>query len=313
MDEMHEVSLGVHHSVVRTVMRLSETVRAATGCTQVTLTESSELDEYRQVIIRATTIEACLRAEASLQRTQVAALVTREQAAGDMPSDDCVVVVFPLRNVVSMADDGTALMQPDPDNQVIIQYPRRLDLLAMGDDRAEVLQRIATVANVRGMEATELADIVAVSARPVIDNQGDMTSDVFRAVVEIVDLCHGARSQNRHAVEARRRELESEARVQAVEEEVVDNAGGGESGGEEDLVGPAGPAVVVGPPDELNLGWRLNLNAAGHAYLADWGLQLVDVGDGEEHVGSGWGRERPGMGPDPVVWTPRTQGDGNPQ
>ena len=194
MDEMHEVSLGVHHSVVRTVMRLSETVRAATGCTQVTLTESSELDEYRQVLIRATTIESCLRAEASLQRTQVAALVTREQAAGDMPSDDCVVVVFPLRNVVSMADDGTALMQPDPDNQVIIQYPRRLDLLAMGDDRAEVLQRIATVANVRGMEATELADIVAVSARLVTDNQGNMTSDVFRAVNEIVDLCHGARS-----------------------------------------------------------------------------------------------------------------------
>ena len=77
-----------------------------------------------------------------------------------MPWEDCVVTVFPLRNAVSMVEDGTALMRPDPDNQVVIQYPRRLDLLAMGNDRAEVLQRIATLANVRGMEATEVADIV---------------------------------------------------------------------------------------------------------------------------------------------------------
>ena len=45
------------------------------------------------------------------------------QGAGDLPWDDCVVAVFPLWNVVSMADDGTALVQPDPDNQVVIQYP----------------------------------------------------------------------------------------------------------------------------------------------------------------------------------------------
>ena len=64
MDEMHEVSLRVHHSVVCTVMRVSETVRADTGCTQVTLAEGSELDNYRQVLIRAATIESCLRAEA---------------------------------------------------------------------------------------------------------------------------------------------------------------------------------------------------------------------------------------------------------
>ena len=64
MDEMHEVSLRVHHSVVWTVMRVSETVWTNTGCTQVTLAEGSELDDYRQVLIRAATIESCLRAEA---------------------------------------------------------------------------------------------------------------------------------------------------------------------------------------------------------------------------------------------------------
>ena len=68
-------------------------------------------------------MESCLRAEASLQRTQVDALVRRVQGAGDLPWDDCVVTVFPLSNVVSMADDGTALVQPHPDNQVVIQYP----------------------------------------------------------------------------------------------------------------------------------------------------------------------------------------------
>ena len=50
-------------------MTVAETVRAGTGCTQVILAEGSELDEYRQVVIRAATIESCLRAEASMQRT----------------------------------------------------------------------------------------------------------------------------------------------------------------------------------------------------------------------------------------------------
>ena len=72
--------------------------------------------------------------------------------------------------------------------------------VVMGEVRSEVLQRIATVTNVRGMEATEVADIVAVSARLVTDDQGNMTSDVFRAVNEVVDLCHGTRSQSQHAV-----------------------------------------------------------------------------------------------------------------
>ena len=282
MDEMYEVSLRVHNSVVWTVMGLSETVRADTRCTQVTLAEGSELDDYRQVLSRAATIESCLRAKASLQRTQVDTLVRRVQGAGDLPWDDCVVTVFPLWNVVSMADDGTALVQPDPDNQVVIQYPRRFDLLAMGEDRAEVLQRIATVANIRGMEATEVTDTVLVSARFVTNDQGNMTSDMFRAVNEIVvDLCHVVRSQNQHAVETRRRGLELEARAQA------------------------GPVVLAGPPVKLNLN-------AGHAFLAEWGLQLTNKGDSladegdikdDRSVGSGWGKERPPFGPDPVSLT----------
>ena len=110
MDEMHEVSLRVHHSVVRTVMMVAETVRAGTGCTQVILAEGSELDEYRQVSIRVATVESCLRAEVAMQRTQVDALARRGQGAGDLPADNCVAVVFPLGNVVSTADDGRALV-----------------------------------------------------------------------------------------------------------------------------------------------------------------------------------------------------------
>ena len=63
-----------------------------------------------------------------------------------------------------------------------------------------------------------------------------------------MDLCHGARSQNLHAVEACRRGLELEARAHA------------------------GTVVLPSPPVQLNL------NAAGHAFLAEWGLQLADEG-----------------------------------
>ena len=73
MDEMHEVSLRVHHLVVQTVMMVAKTVRAGAGCTQVILAEA----------------------------IQVQALVRRVQGAGDLPADDCVVVVFLLGDVVS--------------------------------------------------------------------------------------------------------------------------------------------------------------------------------------------------------------------
>ena len=84
------------------------------------LAEGLELDEYRQVVIRATAIESCLRAEVSMQRTQVETLARHVQGARDLPADDCVVAVFPLGNVVSMGDDGRALVQSRPDNQVVI-------------------------------------------------------------------------------------------------------------------------------------------------------------------------------------------------
>ena len=133
MDEMHEVSLRVHHLVMLTVMTVAETVRAGTGCKEMILAEGLELDEYRQVIIRAAMIESCLRLEVSMQRTPVEALVRRVQGAGDLPAGDCVLAaMFPLGNVVSMGDDGRALVQPHPDNQVVIQYPRCYNLLAMG-------------------------------------------------------------------------------------------------------------------------------------------------------------------------------------
>ena len=119
------------------------------------------------------------------------------------------------------------------------------------------------MANVRGMEATEQADTVAVSARFVHDDQGEVIGDVLGAVDEVMNLCHGTREQNHHAIESRRRVLEIEMREHAVpvdaaghahpamEEEAVDTAGGSESGGEEDLFGLDVPAFVVGPPNEL--------------------------------------------------------------
>ena len=88
---------------------------------------------------------------------------------------------------------------------------------------------------------TEQADTVAVSARFFHGNQGEAIGNVFGAVDEIVDLCHGAREQNHHAIEARKRALELEARERvdpidadghehpAVDEEAVDTASGGES------------------------------------------------------------------------------------
>ena len=246
MDEIHEVSLRVHHSVVGEVFEVLETVRADTGCTEVTLAEGPELGGFLRFLIRATTTESSLRAEVELQRTQVDELVRGVQAAGDQPWEDSVVAVYPLRHAVSMAEDGMALMRPDPDRQVVIQYPRRLDPLAMGNDRAEVLQSIATLANFRGMEATELADIVAVTARVVTDDRGNTNSLVSRAINEIVNLCHGARGQNQYACEARRRILGVEARVQD------------------------GPGGVVGPP------LRVLFNAAGHVYLDEEGVRLAD-------------------------------------
>ena len=93
----------------------------------------------------------------------------------------------------------------------------------------------------------------------------------------------------------------------AVEEEAVDTAGGGESGGEVDLFGTDGPVVVVDPPDELGRHSNRRINptaagyellvAAGQAHLAERGLRLPpdadnedDAGEDDGSVSSGWGR-----------------------
>ena len=93
---MHEVLLRVHHTVVGTVLEVSETVRADTGCTEVTLAEGPELGGFQRFLIRATTVELCLRAEAALQRTQVDELARQVQATGELPWEDSVVALYPL-------------------------------------------------------------------------------------------------------------------------------------------------------------------------------------------------------------------------
>ena len=120
-----------------------------------------------------------------------------------------------------------------------------------------------------------------------------MTGDVFGTVDEVVNLCHGARNQHNHAIETCRRALELEARAHT------------------------GPVVPPGPPVQFNL------NAAGHAFLADFGLRLMNEEDREDDeseddvsVVSGWGRVRSQFGPNPIVWNDEemlTQRDGNPQ
>ena len=117
-------------------------------------------------------MEASLRCQLSLRRAEVDVLLRRAQGAGVPPRDDCAVVVLPVSNDVRMTVDGRAVLQHHPDNQMIIEYPARLDRLAMGENRAEVLQGISAVSNVKSMEATEQEDTVAVLARFFHDDQG---------------------------------------------------------------------------------------------------------------------------------------------
>ena len=79
--------------------------------------------------------------------------------------DDSVTLVVPLSNEVHMTNEGRAILKQHPYNQVFFEYPRRLDLLAMGENRSKVLREISTAADLRNMEATEQEDVVTVSAR----------------------------------------------------------------------------------------------------------------------------------------------------
>ena len=72
----------------------------------------------------------------------------------------------------------------------------------------------------------------------------------------------------------------------------------------------AGPVVLAGPLVHFNPNAAAQpfLTAAGHAFLAERGLQLADKGDSKDDgseddgsVGKGWGRQREAFGPDPVL------------
>ena len=137
-------------------------------------------------------------------------------------------------------------MKHHPDNQVLIEYPQRLDRLAMGENRSEVLREISAVSNRKSMEATEHEDVVAISACLFHEDQGEAIGNAFGALDEIANLCHGARVKNHDAVEARRRVIEAGAKAcatpvgadslahPAVDQEAMDATGGEESSGEED-------------------------------------------------------------------------------
>ena len=140
-----------------------------------------------------------------------------------------------------------------------------------------MLQLISVVTNVKSIEATEQADTVTLSGRFFYNEQGEAVSHVMSVVDEIVDLCHGAKDQNHHAVEARKRALEMEAievinsidaddhEHSAVDEEAVNTASSGEladgsdkqvhkdegDGGGEDLMSESDDACL---PTEIDQG-----------------------------------------------------------
>ena len=247
--------------------------------------EGSDEDEFRTARFKTETEEASLRARLNLKEKQVAVLLRRTLGKGFPSRDDSVTLVMPLSNEVHMTSEGRAMLRQHPHNQVFFEYPRRLDLRAMGENRSKVLREISTAADLRNMEATEQEDVVAVSARFFHDDQGEAFGNVFGALGEIADLCHGARANNHNATERRRRAIEAEAKACATsanadslesptgEQEAVDAAGGGRLGGEEDegegvgggdteekitqeeLLGPNCPMLVF--PSEEG-GWRVN-------------------------------------------------------
>ena len=260
MEEIIEVTLRVRHLTESTVMRI---LWADPGTTYGSV-EAPDADGYRQVDIRADTMEACLRCELSLMRAQMDALSRRVQGAGFLPRDDCVVAILPLSNGARMTDNSRAVWQHHPDNQMIIHYPQGLDHVAMGENRSEVFQWICTVSDVESMEAVEQGDTVAVSVRFLHDDYGEVIGDVYRPMDEIVDLCFGARGLNLQAIEARRTDLRLEARG------------------------------------------RLEAREHGED----------DSSEDDESVRSGWGRVRPSLGNEPVLWNRedmRSKRDGNPQ
>ena len=140
-----------------------------------------------------------------------------------MAEDNCVVLLLSLSNRVRMNDNGRALMEPHQDKKILVQYTRRLDLSVMGGDRA-ALSWIATSANIWDMEVLEMADEhVSVMTRfGFMDENGGSNSEMFKAIADMLNLCHEARSRDWDVVEARRSGVEVEANPPAKEGETVE-------------------------------------------------------------------------------------------
>ena len=88
-----------------------------------------------------------------------------------------------------------AVMVPHPDGKFLIQYPTYFERRVMGKDTVVLgLGWIATIAGVRDIEVLEMADThVSVTGRLSIDEHGDVDTDVFWAVDEVINLYQGAR------------------------------------------------------------------------------------------------------------------------
>ena len=198
--------------------------------------------------------------------------------------------------------NGRALMEPNPDNK-IVQYPRRLDLGAMGEDRA-ALGWIATSANIWEMKVLEVADEhVSVTARfGFMDENGGSSSEMFKAIANILDLCYGVRIRDWDAVEARRSGLELEVSVNSLE---ID---GGE-GAKEDDTGENSRqktrADAEAAPAAKRVRDVVTDNDSSHAEEEE-APEAGRLGDGDSEddnsVSSGWGRPHARFGVEPVLW-----------
>ena len=137
MDEVHVVILRVRHLTHSEVWRILGADLGITYCS----VEAPDADGNRQVEIRADTKEACLHCEMSLTSEQKEALSRCLYGAGFMPRDDCVVSTLRLSGGARMKDNGRAVWRHHPDNQMIVHYPKGLDLVAMGENRSEVFNK----------------------------------------------------------------------------------------------------------------------------------------------------------------------------
>ena len=221
--------------------------------------DGSDEDEVRIASFKTDTEEDSLRARMKLKEEQVAVLLRHRLWGRGFPlRDDSVTLIVPLENEVKMTEDGRAMLKQHWHNQVFIEYPQRLDILAMGEDKPKVLREISAAADLRNMEATQMEDVVTVTARFFHDDQGEPVGNISNALSEIVDLCHGARANDHNATETRRRAIESQANLSSAPAEsdnrgrptgvqdVVDSAVSESASGEEEEGESAGRANTEG-------------------------------------------------------------------